>query len=83
MAVSQDQILDFVRRRPERALKIRELAHALHVPDRTYPDFRRLVRQMAQNGDLVKLRHNRYGAPGDHNLAIGRLSVHPDDYGLL
>ncbi len=83
MEVSQNQILDFVRRRPERALKIRELARALCVPERAYPDFRRLIHQMTRDGNLVKLRNNRYGTPGDHNLAMGMLSVHTSGHGLI
>ena len=83
MPVSQTQILDFVRQKPGHALKMRELARALRVAERDYPDFRHMVRHMAREGALVKLRNNRYGAPGDHNLIAGRLSVNPDGYGLL
>lgn len=83
MPVSQTQILDFVRQKPGHAMKMRELARALRVAEPDYPDFRHLVRRMAREGALVKLRNSRYGAPADHNLIAGRLSINPDGYGLL
>ena len=83
MSVSRDQVLAFINQRAERPLKIRELARALRISDQSYPNFRRLIRQMANDGTLVKLRHNRYGAPSNHHLTTGRISIHPNGYGLL
>ena len=36
-----------------------------------------------RDGDLVKLRHSRYGIPSDHNLAVGRISIQTSGYGLF
>ncbi len=83
MSVSRDQILTFARQRSRHPLKIRELARGLRVSDRDYPGFRRLIRHMVREGDLVKLRRNRYGLPSDYDLAIGRISIHASGYGLL
>ncbi len=83
MSVSRDQVLNFVRQQAKRPLKIRELARALRVSDRAYSDFRRLIRRLVRDGDLVKLRHSRYGIPSDHNLAVGRISIQTSGYGLF
>ena len=83
MSVSRDQVLNFVRQQHRRPLKIRELARALRVSDRAYSDFRRLIRRLVRDGDLVKLRHSRYGIPSDHNLAVGRISIQTSGYGLF
>ena len=83
MSVSRDQVLNFVRQQHRRPLKIRELARALRVSDRAYSDFRRLIRRMVRDGDLVKLRRSRYGIPSEHNLVVGRISVQSSGYGLL
>jgi ribonuclease R len=83
MSVSRDQVLSFMKQNPDRPLKIRELARALQVGEREYNTFRRLIRQMGNDGLLVKLRNNRYGASGAQNLITGRLSVHSGGYGLL
>jgi len=72
-----------MKQNPDRPLKIRELARALQVAEREYNTFRRLIRQMGNDGLLVKLRNNRYGASGAQNLITGRLSVHSGGYGLL
>ena len=83
MSVSRDQVLNFVRQQHRRPLKIRELSRALRVSDRAYSDFRRLIRRLVRDGDLVKLRHSRYGIPSDHNLVVGRISIQTSGYGLL
>lgn len=83
MSVSRDQVLNFVRQQHRRPLKIRELARALRVSDRAYSDFRRLIRRMVRDGDLVKLRRSRYGIPSEHNLVVGRISIQTSGYGLL
>lgn len=83
MSVSRDQVLTYLKQHPDRPLKIRELARTLDVGEREYNSFRRLIRQMARDGVLIKLRNNRYGASGAQNLITGRLSVHTSGYGLL
>ena len=83
MSVSRDQVLNFVRQQSRRPLKIRELARALRVSDRAYSDFRRLIRRLVRDGDLVKLRRSRYGIPSDHNIVVGRISIQTSGYGLL
>ena len=83
MSISRDQVLAAARQRAKRPPKIRELARALCVSDRDYPEFRRLIRHMVRDGILVKLRHNRYGVPSDHGLAIGRIGIQASGYGLL
>ena len=80
MSVSRDQVLDFLRQHPERPLKVRQLARVLRVPEPSYRTFRRLVKQMEKEGDLIRLRNNRYSAP--HSL-IGRLSIHPEGFGFV
>jgi ribonuclease R len=83
MPVSRDQVLTFMKQNPDRQLKIRELSHMLRVDERQYNTFRRLIRQMASDGLVVKLRNNRYGASGAQNLIAGRISVHSGGYGLV
>jgi ribonuclease R len=83
MPVSRAQVLSYIKQNPDRPLKIRELSRALHVDDHDYNTFRRLIRQMAGDGVIIKLRNNRYGASGAQNLITGRLSVHSGGYGLL
>ncbi|MCZ6631835.1 MAG: ribonuclease R [bacterium] len=83
MSVSRDQVLDFLRQHPERPLKVRQLARVLRIPDQSYRTFRRLVKQMEQEGDLVRLRNNRYSVPHKEAHLIGRLSIHPEGFGFV
>jgi ribonuclease R len=36
-----------------------------------------------RDGEIVKIRGNRYGLPEKMNLAVGRITVHPDGYAFL
>lgn len=83
MSVSRDQVLSYFKENPDRPLKIRELSRALNVGEREYNTFRRLIRELARDGVLIKMRNNRYGASGTKDLVTGRLSVHGSGYGLL
>ena len=81
MPVSRDQILDHVRN--HRPLRPRELARALRIPGKDYNRFRRLIQKLVLEGDLVKLRSNRYGASRDSSTLQGRLSVNPAGFGFV
>ena len=81
MPISQDQIQSYFQKK-QRPLKLRELAKALRVSQKDYTDFRNLVKQLARDGGLLKLR-NRYTIPDQSNLATGRLSLTPEGYGFV
>ena len=82
-SVSRDQVLAVARQQSKYPLKMRELARALSVPDRNYPEFRNLIRRMVRDGSLVKLRHNKYGVPAAHGHAVGRIAIQTSGYGLV
>ena len=83
MPISRDQILQYVQQQTSRPLKARELARALQVPQAEYRAFRQLLKDLEQEGVLVRLRSNRYGPPEKLNLTAGRLSVNPDGFGFV
>ena len=44
---------------------------------------RELLKDLAEEGKIVKIRGNRYGLPEKMNLVVGRVKCHPDGYGFV
>jgi ribonuclease R len=70
-----------------RPVKTRELARKMQVPQKDYPAFRRLVKNLIDSGKLVEIRGNRIMLPPKLVTIIGVLSrtksgrafIRPDD----
>ncbi len=77
MPVLRDRILEYFQVESPHPLKLRDLAKAMRISDEDYGQLRRMMRQLEQEGSVVRLRNNRYGPPDKLNLAVGRLSVNP------
>lgn len=83
MPLNKKVILDFIRSRADRPLKVKELAQALHIPDEDYSKFRRAVKQLVQSGDLIRLKRGRVGVPDQLGVLVGKLAVTRKGTGFL
>lgn len=72
-----------MRARTYRPLLIKELMRDLGVSKDDRHDFKHLLRELQREGEIVKIRGNRYGLPEKMNLAVGKFSAHPDGYGFV
>ena len=72
-----------MRSRTYRPLLIKELMQDLGVSKDDRHDFKHLLRELQREGEIVKIRGNRYGLPEKMNLAVGKFSAHPDGYGFV
>jgi len=66
-----------------RPLLMKELMRELGVPKEERHELKRVVRELRADGEIVKIRGNRYGLPDRMNLVVGKLSAHPDGYGFV
>ncbi len=62
---------------------MREIIRHFGVSESDRPAFRRMVKDLAQEGFLVRGRGGRYASPGSMNLVEGTLQAHPDGYGFV
>ena len=80
--LSSEEILQLMREE-DRPLLLREILRLRGVG----PDLRRkakdLLKGLAEEGKVVKIRGNRYGLPVKMNLVVGRVRCHPDGYGFI
>lgn len=81
--MTPETILKLLHTKANRPMKISELAKCLAIPDVQRAEFRNKIKGMANEGQLIKIRGNRYGLPDEMNLVTGTLHGHPDGYGFL
>ena len=81
--ITRDALLAFMRDAAYRPMLLDELGRGLGVPDEERPALERLVRDLVEEGAVVRTRTGRFGLPEQMNLVVRRVVVHPDGYGFL
>jgi ribonuclease R len=82
--VTRQTILDYMQTPNFRPGKMKEWAREMGVPQATYRDFRRMVKELEEEGLVVSLRHNRYSPVNSAKVGIvGVLRVHPRGFGFV
>ncbi|MGH7470468.1 MAG: ribonuclease R, partial [Longimicrobiales bacterium] len=84
---SPDRIIEYLRSVSGRPLKAKELAHGLEIGSDDYAEFKDLLHEMEERGQLYRVQRQRYAAPRELHLVVGHLStvrsgagfVSPDD----
>ena len=80
--LSADELLRFMAEE-ERPLLWREILRRLGLAREEGIGLRRLLRQLTEEGKLVRIRGNRYGLPTKMNLVVGKLRCHPDGFAFV
>ncbi len=75
MAITPDSIINYLVNDVGRPVKLRELAHLMHLPEREYPKLRDTVKDMLKSGRLVTLKRGRIAPPDPVNLVVGAVFV--------
>ena len=67
----------------DRPLLLREILRRLGLQKEQRQKAREYLRDLADQGKVVRIRGNRYGLPSKMNLIVGRVKTHPDGYGFV
>lgn len=67
----------------DRPLLLREILQRLGLGKEERRSLRGRLRDLAEEGRVVKIRGNRYGLPLKMNLVVGKVRCHPDGYGFV
>lgn len=73
MSISERKLLAYFESSGRRPLKLRDVARALAVPRRDWPELRSLVRRMEQDGKLARGPNRRFQSSQSPDLVVGRL----------
>jgi ribonuclease R len=77
-----EQILELMRKE-DRPLLLREILRRLGLQKEQRQKAGEYLRDLADEGKVVRIRGNRYGLPSKMNLVVGRVKMHPDGYGFV
>ena len=80
---SRDDLLKLIRERVHHPATARELGQLLRVPREERVTLKRQLKAMAEAGDLLQIRGNRYGLPEKMDLVVGRLNTNPGGFGFV
>ncbi len=83
MRINEAFIVDFLRYKAGRPLKIKEMAKEMGVPGKEYPTFRNKVKELIDSGKLVKLKRGKIGVPSELNLILGNVAVNKGGFGTI
>ena len=81
--LSRDQVLERLRDRSHHPASARELIQLLKVPREQRATFRRLLKSLVADGELLQIRGNRFGLADRMNVVVGRLQMHASGYGFV
>jgi ribonuclease R len=81
--LSRDEILEQMRERVHHPAGTRELLQLLRIPREERATFRRHLKSLVADGDLIQIRGQRFGLPEKMDLHVGRLQTHPAGYGFV
>ena len=81
--LSSEQILGLIREKVHHPASTRELVQVLKIPREERPAFRRHVKNLVAEGDLIQVRGRRYGLADKMDVVVGRLETHPSGYGFV
>ena len=76
-------LLHYIAEHPDRPQKLRGLARALNVHDKNYADFRVLVREMMDAGELVLGPARTITLPERSGTVLGIFRPHPRGFGFI
>ncbi len=80
--VTAEEILRFMEEE-DRPLLLREILQCFGLPKEERRFLRERLRELVEEGKIVKIRGNRYGLPLKMNLVVGKVRCHPDGYGFV
>ena len=80
---SRDQILKQIHDKVHHPATARELMQVLRVPRTERQSFRRLLKGLVDDGELLQIRGNRFGLADRMDVVVGRLQMHAAGYGFV
>jgi ribonuclease R len=77
------RILELLKSPNYRPLRRSELARALRFKDEERREFRHVLRELMQKGEIVRVRKNRFVLPQEADLVVGRISMNERGFGFV
>ena len=79
----KEKVILMLRESANRPLKMKEIARGLKVGDEARPKLKAAVKELVDEGEVVQIRGQRFGALKHMNLVVGTFIGHRDGYGFV
>ena len=83
MEYLKDHLLSLMRKSAYRPMSLRELIQRFKIPADRRGDFKKLIKQLCESGDVVRVKGEKYGLARKMNLITGTLQAHPEGFGFV
>ncbi len=64
-------------------LLIKEILRHMGLQKQERRQVREILKDLTEEGKVIRIRGNRYGLPNKMNLVVGKVKCHPDGYGFV
>ena len=81
--LSRDDILRLIKDKVHHPASARELAQLLRVPREERTSFKRQLKSLVADGQLLQIRGNRFGVAEKMDVVVGRLQTNPGGFGFV
>ncbi|HKJ66701.1 MAG TPA: ribonuclease R [bacterium] len=79
----RNKVLHFLKNHPKNTYKQKTLSKAIHIPKQNYPEFKDILRQMSDQGEIERFKSNRYSYPQEKRIVTGDLSITSKGFGFV
>ncbi len=79
----QKNILDFFKSNPSGMYKTKDISRKLNIPKHKYMQLRDALRQLVREGQLIKLKKNKFALASANAEIVGKLHVNSQGYGFV
>ncbi len=83
MEYLKDHLLSLMRKSAYRPMTLQELLRRFSVPGDKKKQFKALLLELCESGEVVPVKGRRYGLAKKMNLITGILQAHPEGYGFV
>lgn len=77
------KIKDYLQENQGNSFKQKTLSKKLNIPQQQYADFKKILRDMSNEGDIEKFRNSQYGYPQEKQIVEGRISITSKGFGFV
>lgn len=81
--ITRDELLKRLKEGSYCPLHLREMLLAFRIPKEERHAFKRLIKELLRDGEIIKTRKNQYGLSEKMSLVVGKLQCHRDGYGFV
>jgi ribonuclease R len=78
-----EAILNFLKSRKGKSLKLKEISHSLHIRKNRYYIFRDALQSLIKQGKIVRLKNRRYSLPSILHVIKGPLQLTKRGFGFV